>query len=149
MDRGCLLADQGEGMFGEDYQVFTPDGRAVGQVLVLGPMDAVGGGKRVQLQRWNPLRNSALAFEKFYLFIYLDLLHCCRKPYLRQGLNSLWVWTLYHFIKSTLKLRKSRCIFFFGQETFVFLCLPSSRSLVFALCSIYLKQTTGKLCCRS
>ncbi|XP_026020211.1 SRC kinase signaling inhibitor 1 isoform X6 [Astatotilapia calliptera] len=43
MDRGCLLADQGEGMFGEDYQVFTPDGRAVGQVLVLGPMDAVGG----------------------------------------------------------------------------------------------------------
>ncbi|XP_063328286.1 SRC kinase signaling inhibitor 1 isoform X3 [Pelmatolapia mariae] len=30
-------------MFGEDYQVFTPDGRAVGQVLVLGPMDAVGG----------------------------------------------------------------------------------------------------------
>lgn len=46
-----MLADQGEGMFGEDYQVFTPDGQAVGQVLVLGPMDAVGGGKRVQLQR--------------------------------------------------------------------------------------------------
>lgn len=49
MDRGCLLAVQGAGMFGEDYQVFTPDGRAVGQVLVLGPMDAAAGGKQGQL----------------------------------------------------------------------------------------------------
>ncbi len=46
MDRGCLLAVQGEGMFGEDYQVFIPDGRAVGQVLVLGRRDPAAGGKQ-------------------------------------------------------------------------------------------------------
>ncbi|XP_070704337.1 SRC kinase signaling inhibitor 1 [Pempheris klunzingeri] len=44
MDRGCLLAVQGgEGMFGEDYQVFIPDGPAVGQVLVLGRRDPAAG----------------------------------------------------------------------------------------------------------
>lgn len=46
MDRGCLLAVQGEGMFGEDYQVFVSDGPAVGQVLVLGRRDPAAGGKR-------------------------------------------------------------------------------------------------------
>ncbi|KAJ4932195.1 hypothetical protein JOQ06_010620, partial [Pogonophryne albipinna] len=43
MDQGCLLGVQGEGMYGEDYQVFLPDGRAVGQVLVLGPLDPDAG----------------------------------------------------------------------------------------------------------
>lgn len=46
MDRGCLLAVQGEGMFGEDYQVFLSDGRPVGQVLVLGHSDPAAGGKQ-------------------------------------------------------------------------------------------------------
>lgn len=52
MDRGCLLAVQGEEeMFGEeDHQVLLSDGRAVGQVLVLGRRRLAAGGKRVQPQ---------------------------------------------------------------------------------------------------
>lgn len=46
MDRGCLLAVQGEGMFDEDYQVFLSDGRAVGQVLLLGHRLPAAGGKQ-------------------------------------------------------------------------------------------------------
>lgn len=49
MDRGCLLAVQGEAMFGEDYQVFVCDGRAVGQVLMLGRGDPDAGGKQVSI----------------------------------------------------------------------------------------------------
>ncbi|XP_053708730.1 SRC kinase signaling inhibitor 1 isoform X4 [Synchiropus splendidus] len=40
MDQGCLLAVEGEGLFGEDYQVFISDGESVSQVLVLGCKDA-------------------------------------------------------------------------------------------------------------
>lgn len=46
MDRECLLAEQGEGMFGEDFQVFISDGRAVGQVLVRGHRDLAEGGNQ-------------------------------------------------------------------------------------------------------
>ncbi|CAB1453703.1 unnamed protein product [Pleuronectes platessa] len=35
---------QGEEMFDDDYQVFLPDGRAVGQVLVLGRGHPAAGG---------------------------------------------------------------------------------------------------------
>ena len=45
MDRGCLLAVPGEGMFDEDYQVFISDGRGVNQVLVLGCRDPAAEGK--------------------------------------------------------------------------------------------------------
>lgn len=45
MERGCLLAVQGEGLFGEDYQVFISDAQAVGQVLVLGRDEAAAGGE--------------------------------------------------------------------------------------------------------
>lgn len=46
MDRGCFLAAQDERMIGEDYQVFLSDGRAFGQVLVLGCSDPTAGGKQ-------------------------------------------------------------------------------------------------------
>lgn len=47
MDAGCLLAAQGEGVMGEDYQVFLSDGRALGQVWVLqGCRDPAAEGKR-------------------------------------------------------------------------------------------------------
>lgn len=47
MDAGCLLEEQGEGMMGEDYQVFLSDGRALGQVWVLqGCRDPAAEGKR-------------------------------------------------------------------------------------------------------
>lgn len=68
MDGGCLLAVQGEGMFGEDYQVFISDGRAVGQVLVLGRRDPAAGGKRVQPQGSIPLKIQcqALLFKNYH-----------------------------------------------------------------------------------
>lgn len=51
MDTGGFLGVQGEGMFGDDYQVFLPDGRPVGQVWVLGCSDGAAAGKAVQLQK--------------------------------------------------------------------------------------------------
>lgn len=69
MERGCLLAAQGEGVFGEDYQVFVSDGRAMGQVWVLGRREPAAGGKRVQPQGSVSLEieRRALPFES-YLF---------------------------------------------------------------------------------
>lgn len=47
MDGGCLLAAQGEGVMGDDYQVLLSDGRALGQVWVLqGCRDPAAEGKR-------------------------------------------------------------------------------------------------------
>lgn len=82
MDRGCLLAVQGEGMFGEDYQVFIPDGRAVGQVLVLGRRDPAAGGKQGSI---------ALKIQHQSKATFLDLLQFYRNFYLRQGSHSLLV----------------------------------------------------------
>lgn len=65
MDRGCLLAVQGEGMFGEDYQVFISDGPAVGQVLVLGRRDPAEGGKQGSIPLKIPRQPLLL---KSYLF---------------------------------------------------------------------------------
>lgn len=76
MDRGCLLAVQGEGIVGEDYRVFIADGEAVSQVLVLGRRDPDVGGKRIQLQRGTiPVK------------IQSQTLHCLRK-YIPLLLNS-------------------------------------------------------------
>jgi len=50
VDRGCWLGVVGEEMFGEDYQVFLPDGWPLGQMLVLECRDPAAGGKQVQPQ---------------------------------------------------------------------------------------------------
>jgi len=85
MDQGCLLGVQGEGIYGEDYQVFLPDGRAVGQVLVLGPLDPDAGGKQGSI----PLKfHSNPLFSKATI---LNQLHCHGNLYMRQGLHSLQV----------------------------------------------------------
>lgn len=59
MDRGCLLAVQGEGIVGEDYRVFIADGQAVSQVLVLGRRDPDVGGKHIQPHSFHRQRYAA------------------------------------------------------------------------------------------
>lgn len=70
-DRGCLLAVQGEGMIGEDYQVYISDGPALGQVLVLGCGDPTAGGKQKTITFKNPISCSVpLPYQNLY--------HCYR-----------------------------------------------------------------------
>lgn len=99
MDRGCLLAVQGEGAFGEDYQVFVSDGRAVGQVWVLGCRDPAAGGKRIQALESIALevQHQTLLFEKLpFLNTILPLQKPLSEPRFTQpaGLNygSLLKW---------------------------------------------------------
>jgi len=54
-------------MFGEDYQVFLPDGRAVGQVLVLGRGERAAGGKRGCPSHFIPLHPTSKSnVNRFY-----------------------------------------------------------------------------------
>lgn len=155
MDRGCLLAVQGEGVCGEDYQVFVSDGRALGQVLVLGRGDPAAGGKlrRPAAGIYFTRDSMPSTFSlKSYLFLFptyatiteasvcAKVCAACRFEF--QAAPGVAMC-------SSGKLGIFFFLFSSEPKTFILLCLPSSGLLVFALCSIYLKQTIGKLCCLS
>lgn len=113
-DRGYMLAVQGEGMFGEDYQVFISDGRAVGQVLVLGRRDPAAGGKQGSFPlkiQWQWLVLKSCPFKIYCAVRETEKLET------RQGFHSLQVWTLGCSWNVNVALRKSSCfVFFLGQK---------------------------------
>lgn len=61
------MAVQGEGMIGEDYQVYISDGPPFGQVLVLGCGDLTAGGK----QKQSHLKIPSLVLYLYVIKIYI------------------------------------------------------------------------------
>lgn len=106
MDRGCLLAVQGEGMFGEDYQVFLSDGRAVGQVLVLEHRDPAEGGKQGSIL----LKIQSLLFNSYLFKIYSTVAEMSIRAKVCSA-SRFELWTA-----PEMELRKTR--FFLGAKNF-------------------------------
>ena len=142
MDRGCLLAVQGEGMFGEDYQVFVSDGRAVGQVLLLESRDPAAGGKHVQPQRSISLEVQCQTFLlKRYLFKYIPPLQKpLSVPEFTQpaGLNF---WSL---LKWQCGAQENSVLLFglFAPKTFIFLLFAITRFVSFCFV-LHLSKTNN------
>lgn len=124
METACFLAAQDGSMIGEDYQVFLPDGGACGPVLVWGYNEPMAGGKQGES---HTLQN--LSYGSGNTFC-----NCSKVCVTSQ----LQLWADPEIETET------------GSGRLVaFVFVPSSGLVDLALCSIYLKQTTGKLCCRS